>query len=82
MAKKVLVSYLERNKIFEIPGTVKNEIAYLTSQVLKGFNFTFDTNVNLEVTFQKYDKDWDKYLDVEKDYQVEDKDRHCYSIFN
>ena len=65
------MSYLERNKVFEIPGAVENDIAYLTSQVLKGFNFTFDTNVNLEVTFQKYDKDWDAYLDVEKDYQVD-----------
>ena len=73
MAKKVLVSYLERKQVFEIPSTIEDDIAYLTSEVLKGF--TFDTNVNLKVTFQKYDEDWDEYLDVSKDYKVKEKDR-------
>ena len=73
MAKKVLVSYLERKQVFEIPSSVEDDISYLTSEVLKGF--TFDMNVNLEVTFQKYDEDWEEYLDVSKDYKVEEKDR-------
>ena len=56
MAKKVLVLYLERT-VFEVPSSVEDDISYLTSEVPKGF--TFNTNVNLEVTFQKYDKDWE-----------------------
>ena len=58
--------------MFEIPSSV-DDISYLTLEVLKGF--TFDTNVNLEVMFQKYDEDWEAYLDVSKDYKVEEKDR-------
>ena len=73
MAKKVPVSFLERKQVFEVPNIIEDDLSYLTSEVLKGF--TFNTNVNLEVTFQKYDKDWDEYLDVSKDYRVEDKDR-------
>lgn len=73
MAKKVFVSYLERKQVFEVSSTVEDDIAHLTTEVLKGF--TFDTNVNLDVTFQKYDEDWDEYLDVSKTYKVKEKDR-------
>ena len=70
---KVLVSYLERKQVFEVPSDIEDDISYRTSKVMK--EFTFDTNVNLEVTFQKYDEEWDDYLDVGKDYKVETKDR-------
>lgn len=56
MAKKVLILYLE-SKVFEVPSSVEDDIP--TSKVPKGF--TFNTNVNLEVMFQKYDKDWMEY---------------------
>ena len=47
-ATYVLVSYLERNQVFEVPSMVEDNIAHLTNEVLK--SFTFGTSVNLEVT--------------------------------
>ena len=69
----VLVSYLERKQVFKVPNTIEDDILYLKSEVLKGF--TFGTNVNLEVTFQKYDKEWEDFVDVPEDYRVAEKDR-------
>ena len=37
MSKKVLVSYLERKEVFEVPHCVENDIEHLTAEVLKGF---------------------------------------------
>ena len=39
MAKKVLVSYLDRNKVFDIPNDIENDIEYLTAECLKAFRF-------------------------------------------
>lgn len=73
MARMVLISYLERNKVFKVPNTVEDDSEFLKSEVLQGFKF--GTNVNLEVTFQKYDEEWEDYVDVSEDYKVIEKDR-------
>ena len=59
--KEVLVSYLERNKVVSIPVSESaDELSYLK----KEFNniVSFGSNVNLLVTFQKFDKDWGNTL--------------------
>ena len=70
--KKVLVSYLERKKTFEIAGTVENDLEFLTSEVMK--SFSLDSNAAIDITFQKFDDDWQTYLDLETDYVAEHKD--------
>ncbi len=69
----VLISYLERKKVFKVPNNIENDIAYLKSEVLEGFDF--GTNVNLDVTFQKYDEEWEDFVDVARDFKVANKDR-------
>ncbi len=62
--KVVLVSYLERNKIIRIPHHSRsNELIYLTKEFKK--MFLFGENVNLQVTFQKFDVEWEAYIDLE-----------------
>ena len=72
--KEVLVSYLERNKVVSIPVSESaDELSYLK----KEFNniFSFGSNVNLLVTFQKFDKDWGEYIDLETPAVLSDKDK-------
>lgn len=59
MGKKVMVSYLERNRIFELPDTVANAIEFLTSEFLK--RFSIDSADTVKVTFPNYD-DWKAYV--------------------
>ena len=72
--KEVLVSYLERNKVVSIPVSESaDELSYLK----KEFNniFSFGSNVNLLVTFQKFNKDWGEYIDLETPAVLSDKDK-------
>ncbi len=62
--KLILVNYLERNKVFKIPGHVPDEIAYLEEEFRK--EFKFHDNVSIFLSFQRYDKDWDDYVEIEK----------------
>ena len=71
--KEVLVLYLERNKVVSIPVSESaDELSYL-----KEFNniFSFGSNVNLLVTFQKFDKDWGEYINLEIPAVLSDKDK-------
>ena len=74
--KSVLISYLERNKKVEIPSSKPScmtDIAYLES-IFKSL-FSFESNVNLCITFQRYDRDWDEFVDLETNDLVNDKDK-------
>ena len=47
-----------------IPRSIDgDELSYLTNEFKKAF--AFGDNVNLQVTFQKYDPDWGEYIDLE-----------------
>ncbi len=71
--KLVLVSYLERNKIIRIPSSINDELAYLKKEFKK--SFSFGENVNLDITFQKFDSEWDQYIDLESPVVFIDKDK-------
>jgi hypothetical protein len=74
MEKSVLVNYLERNKIFTIPAlTNLSDIAFLETQFRK--EFMFQRNVNIGITFQRYDSDWGEYIDAEQDCQLNHKEK-------
>ena len=63
--KSVLVNYSERNKVFTIPQSTD---IYDLSYLEKGFRkeFKFQANVNLEISFQRFEKDWDEYVELDK----------------
>ena len=72
--RSVLVSFLERNKKVTIPiGTEASDLSFLSAECLK--SFSFDSHVNVGLTFQKYDADWDSFVDLEDDYIASHKDK-------
>ena len=67
------MSYLDRNKIVNIPSSESDELSYLRK---KFYNlFSFGSNVNLLVTFQKFDNDWGEYIDLEAPFALCNKDK-------
>ena len=75
MPRTVLISYLDRNKAFTIPDNKKvYDVEYLRGEFIKAFSF-HSQNVNIEITFQKYDTEWDAYVDLEDDSSVDHKDK-------
>ena len=72
--KDVLVSYLESNKVISIPVVKKEtDIDYLSGEFKK--KFAFGENVNLLLTFQKFDHEWSEYVDLDKDGVLCHKDK-------
>ena len=72
-SKNVLVSYLERNKKFSLPeGKELSDIEYLRKEFLKAFAFN-ERSVNLVVTFQIFEKEWDEFVEIEEDAVIADK---------
>ncbi len=73
-SKMVLVSYLDRNKVFKIPRSeVQDNLAFLEKQFKA--EFKFDSNVHLEVTFEKFDQELGCHVEVKKDYVLHDKEK-------
>ena len=73
MARSVLVTYLERNKVFTFPSS-GNGLKLLEEQCRK--EFKFDSSV--DVTFQRLevDDDWGEiYIDLDEDSTLNHKDR-------
>lgn len=77
MAKKsVLITYNERKKVFfldEISPDGTSDIASLKKDFI--LQFKFESNVQLDITFQRFDKDWDCYVDLDDDAEISHKDR-------
>ena len=70
--KVVLVSYCDSNKKIAIPSG-ENDINYLTEECRK--QFSFGCNVNVKLTFQKFDPDWDCFVDLDDSYVATSKDK-------
>jgi len=73
--KAVLVTYLERNKVLKVPPNHEytSDIGYLESAFRT--EFSFEQAVNLTITFQKFDEDWNEYIDLEADAILQHKDK-------
>ena len=72
--KSVLVSYGERNKVVSIPqSTGKSDLEFLSKEFKTVFSF--GDNVNLLLTFQKFDSEWGEYLDLEDNSTLFHKDK-------
>ena len=72
--KSVLVNYLERNKVFIIPAsTDMPDISFLEREFKK--EFKFQGNVNIGITFQRFDKAWEEYVDIDEACQLDNKEK-------
>ncbi len=67
------MSYLDRNKVIQIPSIDADELVYLKKEFRR--NFCFGENVNIDVTFQKFDPDWNDYIDLESPLLLAHKDK-------
>ena len=65
MTRRVLLSYLDRNKPVIVPQDTESDISFLRKQFLRSFNYS--KNVRLVVTFQRFDNEWNEYVDLEED---------------
>ena len=73
VTKSVLVSYIDRNKVIRIPHgkpSGLDDLQFLESEFKT--LFSFQKNIRLCVTFQRYDKDW---VDLEPTDIIENKDK-------
>ena len=71
MAKQVLVQYLEIGKVFSISlGVVCME--YLTKEFFD--KYSIDKSC-YEVIFQRYDKEWDTFIDLEAKDSIYNRDK-------
>lgn len=72
--KSVLVTYSERNKVFRIPKSIEfPDLIYLEKEFKK--EFKFQPNINLEISFQRFEKDWEEFVEVDKDCTLNDKEK-------
>ena len=75
MSKLVLVAYLERKKKITIPKkSTKEEHDYLTQQFLHIFDLELSVKPQ-QVTFQRFDPEWDEYIDLEADEGLQNRDK-------
>lgn len=68
--KSVLVSYLERKKVFKIPEGEDNELSYLKEKFFEAFEIE---NGTAKVSFQYYSSEWDEYVELESFDVIENK---------
>ena len=68
------VSHLERNKIIHIPDDCdESDLDYLKKQCRS--LFSFGKNISLQIVFQRYDLDWESYIDLDEDSIIEHKEK-------
>lgn len=72
--KSVLVCYSDRKKVFKIdPKKQMSDIEFLTMEFKK--EFSFETQVNVSVTFQRFDPEWGESVDLDIDSDINHKDK-------
>jgi hypothetical protein len=72
--KSVLVTYLERNKVLKIADSNdSSDVKRLEGEFRK--EFKFDSNVRLIITFQRYDRDWEEFVDLDDECTLLNKDK-------
>ena len=70
MSKRVLVSFKERNKVLRISN--EEDITSLKEQFCLAFNESIS---GLLITFQRFDSEWDCFVDIEECDTVKDGDK-------
>ena len=73
-AKSVLVSYVDRKKVLKFNVNTKlTDMEFITKEFMR--EFSFESNVNINVTFQRFDPEWDEYIDLEPGSTLNHKDK-------
>lgn len=70
MAKSILVTYSERNKVFIIPED-RNDLEYIANR----FYEEFQVDSCISITFKQYEADWDAYVKLDSQSELQHKDR-------
>ena len=76
--KIVLVQYLSSNKKIRIPRFKDvTDLEYIDREFRRVFNpgAVKGSSVSLVISFQRYDTDWQEYVDIEKDDEVSHKEK-------
>ena len=75
MAKKsIMLSYCDRNKIVSVPKEKEEtDIAYLEDKFRK--SFAYQNNVSILISLQKFDTDWQEYIELDEHAVVDNKDK-------
>ena len=72
--KSILVSYLGRNKVVDVPMLKEEfDVTLIKKEFRKQFSFV--NQVSVEVTLQRFDQDWDEYVDLNSDYEVATREK-------
>lgn len=72
--KSVMVSYNGRNKPVRIPNSLnETHVQYLDKECRRMFGFSSMQPMN--VTFQKYDSEWEMEVDLDNFYIASNKDK-------
>ena len=69
---KVLVSYKERNQVFTLEG---NDQVNGLGELKRKASERFDISNDQEIQIQKYDAEWDCFLDIDKEDAISDRDK-------
>ena len=73
--KTVLLSYLDRKKVVRLLPSESEESDIVRLMTEFKSAFSFEKQVSIDVTFQRFEKEWDDYVDLDKDCVIADKDR-------
>ena len=72
--KSVLVSYLERNKVIRVPIVKEDtDLEFIRKEFIK--LFSFEENVRLCLSFQRFDEDWKDYIEIDEGDDIENKEK-------
>ena len=74
MAKSVLVTYLERNKVFHLITSDGEPDLKVLEEMFRR-EFRFESNVALDITFQRLDADWGEYIDLDSGSKLNHKEK-------
>lgn len=74
--KSVLVSFSGKKKVLRIHSTEKSSDVSLLSKEFKNTFFDCEEDSSsIAVTFQKFDRDWDEYVDLESWSTINNKEK-------
>ena len=66
MSYERLLRHREGNKVVVVPvDKIVSGLSYLRKEFMKAFNYA--NNISINVTFQKYDPNWENYVDLSND---------------
>ena len=70
----MLVCYMDRKKVLKVQSDQQmSDVSFLELEFRK--EFAFEANVNLVVTFQRFDPEWNETVDLDEAAVINNKDK-------